>query len=59
MSLKTISVKESLLQLDEDVNAERVEYALKIFVLMPDFSRIFITQQAMLVLVDTGLCRVT
>ena len=58
ISLKSVSVKESLLKRGEDVNAERVECALKIVMLMPDFSRVSTTQQVM-VLGETGLCWVT
>ena len=39
-----ISVKESPLQLAKNVSAERVECALKVVALMPDFSRISTTQ---------------
>ena len=53
-----ISVKESPLQLAKNVSAERVECALKVVALMPDFSRISTTQWAM-VSGETGLCGAT
>ena len=51
-----ISVKETPLQRAEDVDAERVQCALKVAVLMPDFSRVSTTQRAM-VLAEMGLSR--
>ena len=53
-----ISVKESPLQSTKIVNVKRVECALKIVVLMSDFSKVSTTQRAM-VLDNTSLYRAT
>ena len=39
-----ISVKESLFQRAEDVDAECIQCAIKVVVLMPDLSRVYTTQ---------------
>ena len=53
-----ISIKETTLQRGADVDAERIQCALKLFVFIPDFSRVSTTQRTM-VLGETVSPRVT